>query len=427
MTSPAPFTVTGVLLQAKPAWPHVVAKTGTTNNGSSFSVYNAADAQILRVGSDGNVGIGLTMPMNWSSILTPTIEHTDTSISFGDDTDIHFTSNAYYPVGGPWSYKSTDPAANYYLWKGAHYWRVAPAGTVGTALPWSTAMKLNNAGNLGIGTENPQTRLHVVGQEVLIENRPPAPTGANTVLGLASRAAGGGVYSWKFFTGTENNPGATPANGFDLFEYPGSTDPAMLCCIHRFSIRPKSPTAPSVPPKLIVIGDTGNFGIGVWTPQQALHVAGNGQIDGDLIVSGNVAARYQDVAEWVPASGDLTPGTVVVLRRDQVNEVTASTNAYDTAVAGVVSSQPGVILGEAGATKEMIATTGRVRVRVDASKAAVAIGDLLVSGDTPGTAMKSEPMEINGRKFHQPGTIIGKALEPLAGGTGEILVLLSLQ
>jgi hypothetical protein len=31
------------------------------------------------------------------------------------------------------------------------------------------------------------------------------------------------------------------------------------------------------------------------------------------------------------------------------------------------------------------------------------------------------------RSFHQPGTIIGKALEPLASGKGEILVLLSLQ
>jgi hypothetical protein len=29
--------------------------------------------------------------------------------------------------------------------------------------------------------------------------------------------------------------------------------------------------------------------------------------------------------------------------------------------------------------------------------------------------------------MHAPGTIIGKALEPLAGGKGEILVLLSLQ
>jgi hypothetical protein len=36
-------------------------------------------------------------------------------------------------------------------------------------------------------------------------------------------------------------------------------------------------------------------------------------------------------------------------------------------------------------------------------------------------------MMINGRPFHSPGTLIGKALEPLEKGTGEILVLLSLQ
>ena len=41
--------------------------------------------------------------------------------------------------------------------------------------------------------------------------------------------------------------------------------------------------------------------------------------------------------------------------------------------------------------------------------------------------MRSEPIEFNGRKIHQPGTIIGKALQPLASGEGEILVLLSLQ
>jgi hypothetical protein len=41
--------------------------------------------------------------------------------------------------------------------------------------------------------------------------------------------------------------------------------------------------------------------------------------------------------------------------------------------------------------------------------------------------MKSLPIEVGGVRMHRPGTLIGKALEPLAGGTGEILVLLSLQ
>ena len=54
-------------------------------------------------------------------------------------------------------------------------------------------------------------------------------------------------------------------------------------------------------------------------------------------------------------------------------------------------------------------------------------GILLVTSDKPGTAMRSIPVDVAGISLHRPGTIVGKALEPLASGEGEILVLLSLQ
>jgi hypothetical protein len=175
------------------------------------------------------------------------------------------------------------------------------------------------------------------------------------------------------------------------------------------------------------IDASGNVGIGIFPPDARLAVAGSGHFTGNVTVDGIIYARYQDVAEWVPAEGALQAGTVVVLNRAKSNEVTPSIQAYDTAVAGVVSDQPGMLLGVAGENKAKIATTGRVKVRIDARTHAVNIGDLLVTSDVPGTAMRSEPIDVNGRKFHQPGTLIGKALEPLASGTGEILVLLSLQ
>ena len=75
----------------------------------------------------------------------------------------------------------------------------------------------------------------------------------------------------------------------------------------------------------------------------------------------------------------------------------------------------------------LVATTGRVLVNVDATNGPIQIGDLLVTSDREGFAMKSAPLEIGGARIHRPGTLIGKALEPLAGGTGKILVLLSLQ
>jgi hypothetical protein len=144
-------------------------------------------------------------------------------------------------------------------------------------------------------------------------------------------------------------------------------------------------------------------------------------------VSGNLAAKYQDVAEWVSAREQLVAGTVVALDPEKSNQVMASIQAYDTRVAGVVSAQPGITLGEAGSGKLLVATSGRVKVKVDATRSPIRIGDLLVTSDKAGFAMKSEPMMIGGRQIHAPGTLIGKALEPLPGGTGEILVLLSLQ
>lgn len=148
---------------------------------------------------------------------------------------------------------------------------------------------------------------------------------------------------------------------------------------------------------------------------------------GNLSVSGNIAAKYQDVAEWVPASEQLPAGTVVVLDSTKSNQVISSSEAYDTRVAGVISAQPGIALGEGGPGKVLVATTGRVLVQVDASKRPIHIGDLLVTSDIPGIAMKSEPIKVGGRLMHMPGTLIGKALEPLEKGSGKILVLLSLQ
>jgi len=74
-----------------------------------------------------------------------------------------------------------------------------------------------------------------------------------------------------------------------------------------------------------------------------------------------------------------------------------------------------------------VATTGRVLVNVDATKIPIHIGDLLVTSDVPGVAMKSVPVNLGGVQLHRPGTLIGKALEPLEKGSGKILVLLSLQ
>ena len=66
-------------------------------------------------------------------------------------------------------------------------------------------------------------------------------------------------------------------------------------------------------------------------------------------------------------------------------------------------------------------------VKVDATYGPIAVGDLLSTSATPGHAMRSEPLSLGEASLHRPGTVLGKALESLQTGRGEILVLITLQ
>lgn len=247
------------------------------------------------------------------------------------------------------------------------------------------AFVVNNDGYVGLGTTSP-TSLFTSDKVVHISS------GTNPHLRITDT-----TNTVNTFMDSENSSGnvGTASN-------------------HNFNIYSNNLT------RMTVTSD-GNVGIGIATPGNKLHVAGS------ITVDGNINAKYQDVAEWVESSQALPAGTVVVLDHTRSNQVIASSQAYDTRVAGVISSQPGITLGEKGESKVLVATTGRVKVRVDATAGPIQIGDLLVTSGKDGLAMKSQSINVGGVQIHRPGTLIGKALEPLSTGTGEILVLLSLQ
>jgi hypothetical protein len=135
-----------------------------------------------------------------------------------------------------------------------------------------------------------------------------------------------------------------------------------------------------------------------------------------------------DIAEFIPVTDDVEPGTVLVIGTD--GRLMPSATEYDTRVAGIVSTEPGVTLAKiegGNPGEEIVAIAGRVPCKVDATKAPIHAGDLLTTSDTSGHAMKAEPTIINGRGFYPDGTILGKAMGSLENGTGTIEVLVTLQ
>lgn len=287
---------------------------------------------------------------------------------------------------------------------------------------------------VGIGTTAPAAELHVVSQTATINLR-------GLVVDHYTNDGNAAMLTARKARGTLAAPLAVQNGDFLVNLFPMAYDGTQFINPSRIRfVVDGAVSAGSVPTAFqILTGSTltggtervrvtsgGNVGIGTSTPAQRLHVVGNVRVDGELTGT-NVRAHFQDLAEWVPSNVDLEPGTVVILDRAIGNAVMASSGAYDTTVAGVVSAQPGIILGEEGPSKEQVATTGRVRVKVDASTGSIQVGDLLVTSTKSGRAMKSSPVDIAGIAMHRPGTIIGKALEPLQNGEGEILVLLSMQ
>jgi hypothetical protein len=391
----------------------------------SFSTHNGTGVtEALRIVGSGRVGIGITAPANQLHINNSTAVATFLTSGYG---------------GGILNVQDTNGPANgkLYQWRSeGGVFRMSLVNDAWTAFVQQNILVATTSGNIGIGNASPNYKLDVSGEI--------NATGLR--INGTPVGSGGGSSQWTT-TGTSiyYNAGNTGM---------GTTTPLQRLQIgNNTAISTATPDAVSLGgtyssvarlnPKLRLFDNNAGsvYGLGVSTgqfdfmvPASARYVwSVNGaekmRLDdqGNITISGNINAKYQDLAEWVESSQQLTAGTVVVLDSSRSNEVIASTQPYDSRVAGVISLQPGIALGEQGERSVLVATSGRVKVKVDANISPIQVGDLLVTSQKEGFAMKSVPAEIVGIKIHRPGTLIGKALEPLETGTGEILVLLSLQ
>src|SRR3989441_9847106 len=193
------------------------------------------------------------------------------------------------------------------------------------ATPASAQNTFPAGGNVGIGTTSPGEKLTVIGggttSYIQMHLEPAQTPGVANAGGfeLWARSAAGTYQKWEFQAVPSDS---VPSGGLIIYDRTANA--------YRLVIA------------------NGNVGIGTTSPAAALHVAGSTRIDGDAQVNGNIAAKYQDVAEWVRTASAVSGGTVVGIDTHGTNRGVASSKAYDTGVAGVSSLQPGIVLGDPG-------------------------------------------------------------------------------
>lgn len=272
--------------------------------------------------------------------------------------------------------------------------------------------QLFTTGRVGIGTNVPQSALHLVDSE-------------DTELSIQS---------------ARNNRRWT-------LQASGGTDASGLGGSFQLIDR----TAGAA--RIVALTD-GRIGIGTSSPTERLQVAGNIRATGSVVVqnsagtekasmgidsngNGKMVCDYiqinggADIAEpfEVRASQAIEPGMIVAIDPDRPGELRLCSRAYDPTVAGIISGangvRPGLTLQQEGTLatgRHPVALTGRVWCHADADAAGgIVPGDLLTSAEEPGHAMKASDRS---RAF---GAIIGKAMTPLPKGKGLVLVLVSLQ
>lgn len=131
------------------------------------------------------------------------------------------------------------------------------------------------------------------------------------------------------------------------------------------------------------------------------------EVYGGIVTGCNAGSDY---AELYPSTQNLAAGMVVAIDPANPEGVIATTYANQSTAIGVVSTQPGAVVGE-GNTK--VALSGRVPVKVEGD--AIAAGDYVTSSSTPGYARKAAAGEKT----------IGQALSGFSGGQGTVTIFVS--
>lgn len=209
-----------------------------------------------------------------------------------------------------------------------------------------------------------------------------------------------------------------------------------------------SRTAASTPPPPDPSGLSGSAERAPEEPGGADRAGPGARAASLLDAEGDLRARSfrplaAELAAALPVGEPVELGDVLVADPERPGRLRVARLESDPAVVGIVSGDPGVLLGSSGrleapgermvsepsapqetvvqdgTRRAPVAFSGVVGCKVDAGYGSIRVGDLLTTSATPGHAKRADDPLI--------GTIVAKALEPLEEGTGRIKVLVMLR
>lgn len=303
---------------------------------------------------------------------------------------------------------------------------------------------VENNGNVGIGTQTPLYPFDVFAGfghspfrgprsiegelqdnsdgAVAIEGLSSATSGASTgVSGVSFSPNGNGVLGNGGLNGVRGQTATTTGfvtgvSGVSL----GTSGPGVGIFGQAWSGNGVAGLFANVAGGDIIVG-------GIGQPEtNVFRVDGQGTVHAD----GGFRPFGADFAEAVQVSGSTegyAPGDLLVIDSSGERRLSLSQTPYSTLVAGIYSTQPGVVASQHRANETLsknevpLAVVGIVPCKVTAENGPIMPGDLLVASSTRGHAMKGTD------RTRMLGAVVGKALEPLREGTGEIQVLVTLQ